>query len=59
MKDKTIVGTSTLITSLLTYLYAKEADKDVVPFVMIGGFIGSMIGEVIVEKVKENNNTKQ
>jgi uncharacterized membrane protein YfcA len=58
MKEKTIVGTSTLLTSLLTYLYAKEANKDVVPLVMIGGFIGSMIGEVIAEKVKENNKTK-
>ena len=55
MKEKGIVATATLITSLLSYLYAKEADKDAVPFVMIGGFLGSIIGETIAEAAKKNN----
>jgi len=57
MKEKSIVSTATLLASLLTYWYAKEANKDAVPYVMLGGFIGSIIGETIVEKLSNNNKT--
>lgn len=53
MKEKTIVSTSTLLVSLLTYWYAKTANKDAVPYVMLGGFIGSIIGETIVESLNK------
>ena len=56
MKEKTIVSTVTLLTSLLAYWYAKDAQKDAVPYVMLGGFIGSIIGEGIVEKVTKPNH---
>jgi hypothetical protein len=56
MKEKTIVSTTTLLTSLASYWYAKEAGKDAVPYVMIGGFIGAMIGETIFEQLKSNKN---
>ncbi|HEV8283812.1 MAG TPA: hypothetical protein VGQ09_05865 [Chitinophagaceae bacterium] len=52
MKEKTIVSGITLLTSLLSYWYAKENGKDAVPYVMFGGFIGSIIGETIAEKNK-------
>jgi hypothetical protein len=51
MKEKTIVSTVTLLTSLLAYWYSKEAEKDSVPYVMMGGFFGSIIGESIAEKI--------
>ena len=56
MKEKTIVSTVTLFTSLLAYWYSKETEKDAVPYVMMGGFIGSILGETIVEKVTKSNN---
>jgi len=56
MKEKTIVSTATLVASLLTYWYARESNKDVVPYVMFGGFIGALIGEVIAEKATEDKN---
>ena len=59
MREKGIVATATLITSLLSYLYAKEADKDAVPYVMIGGFLGSIIGETIAEGIKKNKSDNQ
>jgi len=59
MKEKVIVSASTLVGSLLTYLYAKHADKDAIPYVMIGGFVGGVIGEMISEIGKSNNNTPQ
>jgi hypothetical protein len=49
MKDKTIVSGSALLVSLAAYLYAKKKQKDTVPFVMLGGFIGTLIGELITE----------
>lgn len=55
MKEKTIVSTVTLLTSLLAYWYSKEAQKDSVPYVMMGGFIGSIVGETIVEKISKPN----
>ena len=59
MKEKTIVSTISLFTSLASYMYAKETGKDGVPYVMIGGFLGAVIGEVIFEKIKSNNNAKK
>ena len=56
MKEKTIVSTVTLAASLISYFYAKEAHKDVVPYVMIGGFIGAVIGEVIVGTINNKND---
>lgn len=56
MKEKTIVSTATLVASLLTYWYARESNKDAVPYVMFGGFIGAIIGEVIAEKLNEDKN---
>ena len=47
MKEKTLVSTLTLICSLTSYYYAKSHNKDVVPYVMIGGFAGAWVGELI------------
>ncbi|GAA4468456.1 hypothetical protein GCM10023093_26080 [Nemorincola caseinilytica] len=52
MKEKTIISSATLMTSLLAYWYAKSAGKDAAPYVMLGGFVGSIIGEAIADKVK-------
>jgi uncharacterized membrane protein YfcA len=54
MKEKSIVSTVTLLTSLLAYWYSKEAQKDSVPYVMMGGFLGAILGETIVERVHKN-----
>ena len=57
MKEKTIISTATLATSLIMYFYAKSVQKDAVPYVMIGGFMGAIIGESIIEFI--NKNKKQ
>ncbi|MBL7890761.1 MAG: hypothetical protein JNL24_14505 [Bacteroidia bacterium] len=54
MKEKTIVSSVTLAASLISYFYAKEAQKDTIPFVMIGGFMGAVIGEVIVGAINNS-----
>lgn len=47
INEKTIVSTVSLAASLTTYFYARTTEKDVVPYVMIGGFIGAILGEAI------------
>jgi uncharacterized membrane protein YfcA len=54
VKEKTVVSAATLITSLITYWYAKTANKDAAPYVMLGGFLGSLIGETIVESISKD-----
>jgi uncharacterized membrane protein YfcA len=56
MKERTIISTTTLLASLLSYWYAKESGKDAVPYVMMGGFIGAILGETLVEKTKSKDN---
>lgn len=56
MKEKTIISTATLATSLMMYFYAKSAQKDAVPYVMIGGFMGAVIGESIIEFINKTKN---
>lgn len=59
MKEKALVSTITLAASLVAYFYAKNVNKDSVPYVMIGGFVGAIIGEAITENIykrKDNGN---
>ena len=53
MKEKTIISGTTLLVSLLSYWYAKAAEKEIAPFIMMGGFIGSIIGENIAEQINK------
>ena len=47
IKEKAIVSSFTLISSLTGYFYAKSANKDSIPYMMISGFVGALIGEAI------------
>ena len=58
LNEKTIVSTVSLAASLATYFYARETQKDVVPYVMIGGFIGAILGEAIVGLVLKDKDDK-
>lgn len=49
MKEKAIVSSFTLISSLTGYYYAKSKDKEAMPYVMVGGFIGALLGEALAE----------
>ena len=55
LREKTIISSATLVSSLLFYWYAKSSAKDAAPYVLIGGFVGSILGEVIAEKTKKLN----
>jgi hypothetical protein len=53
IKEKTIVSTATLASSLLMYFYARTAEKDAVPYVMIGGFMVTKKDTILVEKLNQ------
>jgi hypothetical protein len=59
MKQKTIVSAFTLAGSLLTYFYARQSEKDAVPYVMIGGFVGAFIGETLVLSLAKKEEEKE
>jgi uncharacterized membrane protein YfcA len=54
--ERTIISGMTLATSLVFYWYARAHNKHEVPFVMVGAFIGSLIGERIVDSIKKGDN---
>jgi hypothetical protein len=56
MNNKSITATGTLLGSLAAYYYAKQTGKDAVPYVMIGGFIGNLLGELISGSGNTNGN---
>jgi multisubunit Na+/H+ antiporter MnhB subunit len=53
-RDRTVIATTTLISSLAFYWYAKAKSKPEVPYVMIGGFIGAMIAELTLLNMNKN-----
>ena len=50
-KERAIIATSTLISSLTFYWYAQKKKKSEVPYLLIGGFIGAMAAEMILLKI--------
>lgn len=60
MTEKTLVSTFTLVGSLASYYYGKAHARDVVPYVMIGGFVGAWVGEIIAKSIiNQENQNKQ
>jgi hypothetical protein len=58
MNNKSITATSTLLGSLAAYYCAKQVGKDATPYVMIGGFFGTLIGELVSGNGNNNNGPK-
>lgn len=53
MNEKTLVSTCTLIGSLAAYYYGKRNHRDVVPYSMIGAFIGAWVGEILAKTINQ------
>jgi hypothetical protein len=59
MKEKTIVSAVSLASSLAAYFYARETQKDVMPYLMVGGFLGVLLGELVAGAVLGEENKKK
>jgi uncharacterized membrane protein YfcA len=58
MKEKAIVSTITVVASLTGYYYAKSIGKETLPFTMIGGYLGAVIGEFIATEIRNSDKLK-
>ncbi len=58
-KEKKLVSVFTLLGSLASYYYGKAHSKDAIPYVMIGGFVGAWVGEILSNALDESNKNKK
>lgn len=58
-KERKLVSVFTLLGSLASYYYGRANSKDAIPYVMIGGFVGAWIGEILSTALEENNKNKK
>ncbi len=58
-REKKLVSVFTLIGSLASYYYGKTHSKDAIPYVMIGGFVGAWVGEILSNVLEEHNKNKK
>jgi len=56
--EKKLVSVFTLLGSLASYYYGKSHSKDAIPYVMIGGFVGAWVGEILSKAIEENKKDK-
>lgn len=56
MSENRFISTVTLIASLAGYFYSKAIEKDAVPIVMISGFLGAVLGEMIYKAFGNRND---
>ncbi len=56
MNNHTIISALSLSGSLTAYYYAKFHEKDRIPAMLIGGFFGAIIGELIAQKMESTKN---
>lgn len=54
--EKIVLGGITCFSSLLFYWYAKKAGKDATPYLIVGAFVGSLVGEGIIKTLKTSSN---
>lgn len=57
--EKKLVSVFTLLGSLASYYYGKAHTKDPIPYVMIGGFVGAWVGEIISKAIDETKKDKE
>lgn len=56
--EKKLVSVFTLLGSLASYYYGKSNAKDCIPYVMVGGFIGAWVGEMLSKAWDESRKNK-
>ena len=58
MKERTIVSAFAMLGSMTAYYYAKHHAKDPTPLLMLGGFVGALVGEVFSQVVLRDTISK-
>jgi multisubunit Na+/H+ antiporter MnhB subunit len=53
-RDRTVIATTTLLSSMAFYQYAKAKGKSEVPYLMIGAFVGAIVAELALLQMSKN-----
>lgn len=56
-RERTVIATATLISSLAFYQYARTKGKSEVPYVMIGAFVGAIAAELALLSLSKNQRS--
>ena len=58
MSEKTIISAATLTGTLVGYYLSYQKEKHRIPFLLIGGFVGTLVGELLVRKQEKQKLAK-
>jgi uncharacterized membrane protein YfcA len=59
MKERTLVSAFAMMGSMTAYYYAKHHAKDPTPLLMLGGFVGALLGEVVSQVISKDAPSKK
>lgn len=54
-RQRAVIATTTLISSLAFYWFAQAKGKPEAPYVMLGGFVGAIVAEVILTQTEKTD----
>jgi len=52
-RERAVIATTTLISSLAFYWFAQAKGKPETPYILLGGFTGAIIAELILMETKK------
>lgn len=52
-RERAVIATTTLISSLAFYWFAQAKGKPEAPYLLLGGFVGAIVAEVVLTKTKK------
>lgn len=58
MSEKTVISAATLTGTLAGYYLSGQKEKHRIPFLLIGGFVGTLVGELVVRRREQRKLIK-
>jgi nicotinamide riboside transporter PnuC len=52
-RERAVIATTTLISSLAFYWYAQAKGKPEAPYLLLGGFVGAIVAEIVLTQTKK------
>jgi hypothetical protein len=53
-RERAVIATTTLISSLAFYWFARAKGKPETPYILFGGFIGAIVAELVLIETEKN-----
>lgn len=52
-RERAVIATTTLISSLAFYWFAQAKGKPEAPYLLLGGFIGAIVAEMVLSQTEK------